>query len=177
MFHVTDAFFPADASEVAAPKPRREKKEAFRIDFLTPSEKDVKTLSNELFAPVARGAGIILPNYGTVKSTAKKGGRGRKTKEEKRDIHTLPDDMHFSSRQLVTLFLKPKFSVGIQLLDSDQYSLSLLSLKLKMRGQRVRFNEAGDGEVDENFWAQAAADQAAGRLAQEEGDESKCLHC
>lgn len=40
----------------------------------------------------------------------------------------------------------------------------------------VRFNEAGDGEVDENFWAQAAADQAAGRLAQEEGDESKCLH-
>lgn len=44
-----------------------------------------------------------------------------------------------------------------------------------MRGQRVRFDEAGDGEVDENFWAQAAADQAAGRLAQEEGDESKRL--
>jgi len=40
-----------------------------------------------------------------------------------------------------------------------------------MRGQRVRFNEAGDGEVDENFWAQAAADQAAGRMA--EDDESK----
>lgn len=104
--------FPADASEGAASKPRREKKEAFRIDFLTPSEKDVKTLSSELFAPVTRGAGITLPNYGTVKSTTKKGGRGRKTKEEKRDIHTLPDDMHFSSRQLVTLFLKPKFSVG-----------------------------------------------------------------
>ena len=29
-----------------------------------------------------------------------------------------------------------------------------------MRGQRARLN---DGEVDENFWAQAAADQAAGR--------------
>ncbi|KAF8141674.1 condensin complex subunit 2/barren [Boletus edulis] len=142
-----------DASEATASKPRREKKEAFRIDCLIPSEKDVKTLSNELFAPVTRGAGITLPNYGTVKSTAKKGGRGRKAKEEKRDTHTLPDDMHFSSRQLVTLFLKPKFS-------------------LKMRGQRVRFNEAGDGEVDENFWAQAAADQAAGRLAQEEGDEN-----
>lgn len=106
--------FPADASDVAASKPRREKKEAFRIDFLTPSEKDVKTLSNELFAPVTRGAGITMSNYGTVKSTAKKGGRGRKTKEEKRDTHTLPDDMHFSSRQLVTLFLKPKFSVSIQ---------------------------------------------------------------
>jgi len=105
-------FSPADTSEVAA-KPRREKKEAFRIDFLTPSEKDMKTLSNELFAPVTRGAGITLPNYGAVKSAAKKGGRGRKAKEEKRDTHTLPDDMHFSSRQLVTLFLKPKFSVGI----------------------------------------------------------------
>jgi len=45
--------------------------------------------------------------------------------------------------------------------------------QLKMRGQRVRFNETGDGEVDENFWAQAAADQAAGRLAQEDGDESE----
>ncbi|KIJ62035.1 hypothetical protein HYDPIDRAFT_95405 [Hydnomerulius pinastri MD-312] len=142
-----------DAAETAAAKPRREKKEAFRIDFLTASEKDIKTLAKELFAPVTRGAGINMPNYGTTKSTTKKGGRGRKAKEEKRDDHTLPDDMHFSSRQLVTLFLKPKFS-------------------LKMRGQRVRFNESGDGEVDENFWAQAAADQAAGRLAQEDGDES-----
>ncbi|KAF8845187.1 barren [Paxillus ammoniavirescens] len=142
-----------DAAEAAAAKPRREKKEAFRIDFLTSSEDDIKTLAKQLFAPVTRGAGITLPHYGTSKSTTKKGGRGKKAKEEKRDTHTLPDDMHFSSRQLVTLFLKPKFS-------------------LKMRGQRVRFNESGDGEVDENFWAQAAADQAAGRLAQEEGDES-----
>lgn len=29
-----------------------------------------------------------------------------------------------------------------------------------MRGRRVRLNE-NDGEVDEAFWAQAAADQAA----------------
>lgn len=112
-FTLLTYLFPADASEGATSKPRREKKEAFRIDFLTPSEKDVKTLSNELFAPVTRGGGITLHNYGTAKSTAKKGGRGRKAKEEKRDPHTLPDDMHFSSRQLVTLFLKPKFSVGV----------------------------------------------------------------
>jgi condensin complex subunit 2 len=38
-----------------------------------------------------------------------------------------------------------------------------------MRGQKVKMNENGDGEVDENFWAQAAADQAAGRG---EGDDS-----
>jgi len=41
-----------------------------------------------------------------------------------------------------------------------------------MRGRRVRFNE-GDGEVDENFWAQAAADQAAGRSVEDEADESE----
>lgn len=42
-----------------------------------------------------------------------------------------------------------------------------------MRGYRVRINE-GDGEVEENFWAQAAADQAAGRRA-EEADESALI--
>lgn len=36
-------------------------------------------------------------------------------------------------------------------------------LQLKMRGKRARLNENGDGEVDEAFWAQAAADQAANR--------------
>jgi len=41
-----------------------------------------------------------------------------------------------------------------------------------MRGQRDPLNEHGDGEVDENFWAQAAADQAAGRVAGD-GDEGK----
>ncbi|KAH7911044.1 condensin complex subunit 2/barren [Hygrophoropsis aurantiaca] len=141
-----------DATEVAAAKPRREKKDPFKIDFLTPTEKDIKATSKAIFAPVtARGAAITLPTYTSSKgSTTKK--RGKKAKEEKRDEHTLPDDMHFTSRQLVTLFLKPKFS-------------------LKMRGQRVRYNENGDGEVDENFWAQAAANQAAGRDA-EDRDES-----
>lgn len=42
-----------------------------------------------------------------------------------------------------------------------------------MRGHRARLDDRGDGEVDENFWAQAAADQAAGQNANgEEGDES-----
>ena len=37
-------------------------------------------------------------------------GKGAEKKEKRYD-QTLPDDMHFSSRQLVTLFLKPQFSV------------------------------------------------------------------
>ena len=43
-----------------------------------------------------------------------------------------------------------------------------------MRGHKVRFNETGDGEVDENYWVQAAAEQAAGRNGAE-GDEGSQL--
>lgn len=89
------------------PKAPREKKEAFKIDFVSPAEKDLKETAKELFAPVTKGAGITLPG---TSSASRKGGRGKKTKEKK-DDHRLPDDMHFTSRQLVTLFLKPKFSV------------------------------------------------------------------
>jgi condensin complex subunit 2 len=89
------------------PKARAEKKEAFKIDFLTPSdpEQDLKETAKELFAPVTKGAGINLPGTG---ATAKK---SKRKPREKRDDHRLPDDMHFSSKQLVTLFLKPKFFV------------------------------------------------------------------
>ncbi|PFH51031.1 hypothetical protein AMATHDRAFT_47425 [Amanita thiersii Skay4041] len=134
-----------------ADKPRQ-KKEAFKIDFLAPLEegKDLKQIAKDLFAPVTKGAGINLP--GTGKTGTSRKGKKRQTKEKK-DDHRLPDDMHFSSRQLVTLFLKPKFY-------------------LKMRGQKVKFNEAGDGEVDENFWVQAAAEQA-GRNGQKGEDETQ----
>ena len=46
-------------------------------------------------------------------------------------------------------------------------------MQLKMRGNRARLN-ANDGEIDTNFWAQAAADQAAGRLGGD-GEESKSV--
>ncbi|KAF8479765.1 condensin complex subunit 2/barren [Russula ochroleuca] len=136
---------------IASSKPKREKKEAFKIDFSSPV-KDLKETAKELFAPVTRGAGITLPKH----SSGKGGPRGKKGKVKgKQHDHTLPDDMHFSSRQLITLFLKPKFS-------------------LRMRGQRASLNENGDGEVDENFWARAAADQAAGR-ATSDGEEETSL--
>ncbi|KAJ6504878.1 condensin complex subunit 2/barren [Mycena vitilis] len=135
----------ADASAKQGAKPRREKKEAVKLDFLTPAEKDLKELTAELFAPVGKGAGINLPGTGPAARKSKK------KEKEKKDDHSLPDDMHFSSRQLVSLFLKPKF-------------------QLKMRGHKVRYNEDGDGEVDENFWAQAAADQAAGRDGNDDDD-------
>jgi len=96
-------------TEANASKPKREKKEAFKIGFLSPAEKELKDTARELFAPVTRGAGITLPKHADGK-----GSKGKKVKaKEKQSDHTLPDDMHFSSRQLVTLFLKPKFSVRL----------------------------------------------------------------
>ncbi|KAF8998536.1 condensin complex subunit 2/barren [Cyathus striatus] len=114
---------PATNGEAKAVKGRG-KKESFKIDFLVPQEKDLREQQKELFAPVGKGASINLP----------------KKKQEKKDEHMLPDDMHFSSRQLVTLFLKPKFF-------------------LKMRGKKAKMDEHGD-EVDVDFWAQAAAGNA-----------------
>jgi condensin complex subunit 2 len=158
------------------PKATREKKEAFKIDFLSLAQKDLKDIAKELFAPVTKGTSITLPGTLSV-SALRKGGRGKKAKEkEKKNNHLLPDDMHFTSRQLVTLFLKPKFSVCSSIFI-PYFALTGMDpvrcdIQLKMRGQRVRFNENGD-EVDENFWAQAAADQAAGRNGDEEGDESE----
>lgn len=93
----------------SAPKVRREKKEAFKIDFLTPPEKSIKLIAKELFVPATRGTGITLPGPSLSKSRKGKDKKGKE--KDKRTEQTLPDDMHFSSKQLVTLFLKPQFSV------------------------------------------------------------------
>ena len=75
---------------------------------MSPLDKNVKEIAKELFIQPSRGGGLTLAGP----SLAKKGkSRKGKEKEDKRFDNTLPDDMHFSSKQLVTLFLKPKFSV------------------------------------------------------------------
>lgn len=52
--------------------------------------------------PAKSGAGI-----------SKAASKAKKSKVvEKRDDHRLPDDMHFTSQQLLRLFLKPKFTVS-----------------------------------------------------------------
>ena len=155
-------------ADTSANKSRaREKKEPFRIDFLTPSTRSQKEISKEIFAPVTRGGSITLPQFGKSK-------RGKKGSKEKRSEQTLPADMHFSSRQLVTLFLKPKLAVsliGRNFSLFSEFDCSIFNVQLKMRGSRARLDR-NDGEVDENFWAQAAADQAAGRQA-EDGEDGQ----
>jgi condensin complex subunit 2 len=92
------------------------------IDFFNPQEKSLKELSQELFAPVGKGQSINLPGTGPA------GKKSRKKSSEKKSDHRLPDDIHFSSRQLVRLFLKPKFEVRFSLREfvsryADQLNL------------------------------------------------------
>lgn len=123
---------PTRQAEAGPSKPKKAKKEAFKIDF-SPDERSLAEITKELFAPGKASINMKQKDF------------------DDRDEYRLPDDMHFTSRQLVTLFLKPKF-------------------QLKMKGRDVRYNDNGDGEVDTEFWAQAAADQAAGQKNPDEED-------
>ena len=107
-----------DQAAAAGPKQKREKKEAFKINFYEPLGMSVKEFAKGKFAPPTRGVGINLPGYALPSSSkaGKKGGKKNKEKvkeKEKKEEQVLPDDMHFTSRQLVTLFLKPDFSVRV----------------------------------------------------------------
>ncbi|KAF6753031.1 condensin complex component cnd2 [Ephemerocybe angulata] len=135
----------AEGSGKAPVKGKKARGEPQRIDFLTPAEKTLKELSAELFAPPGKGQSINLPGTGVA---GKKGNKRKRDGAAKKDEHLLPDDMHFSSKQLVTLFLKPKFV-------------------LKMRGKKARMN-ADSGEIDDQYWTQVAVDQR--RNEEEDGE-------
>lgn len=111
----------------AVAREKKAAKEPFRIDFLTD---DAAQDTRKLFTPGTRSA-TQLP--------ARKTSSRRSAAAKRRDEFLLPDDMHFDSRQLLRLFLKPKYA-------------------LRMRKSTTARAEA-DGEIDENFWAQAAADR------------------
>ncbi|CAG8467834.1 1688_t:CDS:2 [Dentiscutata erythropus] len=96
-----------------APKERK-KKEPFSIDFIDSEDLNERTI----FA--SAGNSIVLP----------------KLAENVPHAHRLPDDIHFSSKQLIQLFLKPGFM-----------------LKARRRYEE-QLAETDDIEVDENFWAE-----------------------
>lgn len=81
-----------------------------KINFTEELTENPKEIAKKLFVPPSRGAALTLPGPSLAKKRTRKGKE--KKEEEKRFDNTLPDDMHFSSKQLVTLFLKPKFSVS-----------------------------------------------------------------
>ena len=103
----------AASNRIAGPKSKRAPKEAFHIEFSpdveAPSSKQLFGTSN---------ASITLPS-------AK---RKRGAVQEKREDYLLPDDMHFSSQQLLTLFLKPKATVTVYTYLKSAAKLTLEAL-------------------------------------------------
>lgn len=108
-----------DATKPAAPTSKRKEKEPFEIDFAAPM---TQSMANSIFTPAATNSAISLPRS--------------QWKSKTRNL--LPDDKHFNSRQLLSLFLKPKARIG---------SRKLVQPSLAQKDQ------IPEGELDEAYWA------------------------
>jgi condensin complex subunit 2 len=124
-----------DAAKAANAGPvKRKEKEPFEIDFAAPMS---QALADALYTPAPSASSISLP-----KAQWKSKGR-----------NLLPDDKHFSSRQLLRLFLKPKASIGTRKQGGSM--------------QQNRLQEMPEGEVDEQYWARK--EEAAQQALEEDG--------
>jgi condensin complex subunit 2 len=124
-----------DSDKQSTSTPRRKEKEVFQIDFLSPLD---STLAETIYTSATSSSSISLP----------------KAQQKSRTRNLLPDDKHFSSRQLLSLFLKPKARLG---------SRKQLSRQTMISGSKP--TEGRD--VDEAYWAQQ--NSVADRTMQEEG--------
>ncbi|KFY18313.1 hypothetical protein V491_04790 [Pseudogymnoascus sp. VKM F-3775] len=115
------------AKAVTAPKARKEK-EPFEIDFLSTLD---QSLAESIYTPASSNTVISMPK--------------KDWKSKTRNL--LPDDKHFSSKQLLRLFLKPKAQLGSRRPG--------LGNKPGSFGQAIKKEEdVPEGEMDEAFWAQ-----------------------
>ncbi|KAL7628648.1 hypothetical protein AAE478_000163 [Parahypoxylon ruwenzoriense] len=120
-----------DANKPETATRQRKEKEPFEIDFASPLD---QKLSEAIHTQATSNSTISMP---------KKDWRS-KTR------NLLPDDKHFSSKQLLSLFLKPKarmsrrnrFGTKTGLFGNNNYS------------QHQQDNNLHAGDMDEAFWAQ-----------------------
>ncbi|OJZ80787.1 hypothetical protein ASPFODRAFT_409169 [Aspergillus luchuensis CBS 106.47] len=115
---------------------QRKEKEPFEIDFGAPLDPAIAEI---IYTPASSNSTISLP----------------KTQWKTKGRNLLPDDKHFNSRQLLRLFLKPKAKMGSKKLTGPRQFT-----------QRRQDQTAGNGEMDEAFWANHKVEDAA---ASEEG--------
>ncbi|RAH69013.1 condensin subunit BRN1 [Aspergillus aculeatinus CBS 121060] len=113
----------AAASNANVAPKQRREKEPFEIDFSTPLD---TTIGELIYMPASSNSTISLP----------------KTQWKTKGRNLLPDDKHFNSQQLLRLFLKPKARLG-----SKRFTGS------KRFNHRRPDQTAGNGEMDEAFWA------------------------
>lgn len=113
-----------------APRQRKEK-QPFEIDFLSPLD---SALAEVIYTQASTNTTISLPK--------------KDWKSKSRNL--LPDDRHFSSKQLLSLFLKPKARLGRRRLGGSR-STSVFG------GDSGHQNDVPEGEMDEAFWASQKA--------------------
>lgn len=122
-----------DLNKANGPTPaRRKEKEPFQIDFNAPLD---PTFAELLYAPAASNSAISLP----------------KTQWKSKTRNLLPDDKHFNSRQLLSLFLKPRARLGSRRMG--------LGGRMGRRAEQV---EEPGAEMDEAFWARKENDANRG---------------
>jgi len=135
----------AASAENPAPVRQRKEKEPFEIDFLSPMSQSAAEM---LYTMASSNSAISLP-----KAQWKTKGR-----------NLLPDDRHFSSRSLLSLFLKPKARLGRRnnmpgLPGGGGGSRSV-------GGDKERFEE-----MDEAYWARRKEEEETnGEEVRKEGD-------
>jgi condensin complex subunit 2 len=115
-----------DVNKPAVPTRQRKEKEPFEIDFLSPLD---HTLAELIYTQASSNSAICMPK--------------KDWKSKSRNL--LPDDKHFSSKQLLSLFLKPKARMGRRRTFARGGIFG---------GNAPQDREILEGEMDEAFWAQ-----------------------
>ena len=120
-----------DVNKPATAAKTRKEKEPFEIDFAGPLNTNI---AETIYTQASSNSAISLPK--------------KDWKSKTRNL--LPDDKHFNSKQLLTLFLKPRARMGSR----------RTALGAKSNAFRQQQNDAPEGEMDEAFWAQKEAPAA-----------------
>lgn len=113
-----------DVNKPAQTKPRKEK-EPFEIDFTSPLD---PALGEVLYTQASSNTTISLPK--------------KDWKSKTRNL--LPDDKHFNSKQLLSLFLKPKARMSRRRGFGKRHGVF---------GNAENQQHLPEGEMDEAFWA------------------------
>ncbi|ORY65916.1 barren protein [Pseudomassariella vexata] len=105
---------------------QRKEKEPFEIDFVSPLD---PKLAEQIYTQASSHSAICLPK--------------KDWKSKTRNL--LPDDKHFNSKQLLSLFLKPKARMS---------NRRRFASKIGTFGNAGQQDNLPEGEMDEAFWAQ-----------------------
>ncbi|KAI1774048.1 barren [Hypoxylon cercidicola] len=122
-----------DANKPETSTRQRKEKEPFEIDFASPLD---QKLGETIFTQATSNAAISMPK--------------KDWKSKTRNL--LPDDKHFNSTQLLSLFLKPKARMSRRKRFGNKGGLF---------GNAPQEINAAAGDMDEAFWAQREPQQSA----------------